>query len=83
MKNVLYNEVAQRWEVINNFHTGMGIAFNWQSPIASQPTSLLTVSKTVAHPSYKEAKEKELQLLIKRIFMAQRINVWEGVKWDT
>jgi hypothetical protein len=85
MRNVLYklvispnNEIAQRWEIINNFRTGAGVAISWQVA-----TNLITVSRTVAHGDYKEAKEAELQLLIKIIFKAAKIHVWDNVKWDT
>ena len=85
MKRFTYSKVAQRWEVTTNFDTDMGVAFNWQSPVptTTEPMSFLTVSRTITHPSYNEATNADLQLLIKCIFMANRINVWDSVKWDS
>ena len=83
MKELLYSEIAHRWEWVKDFKRGMGLAFNWQPGLATTttPVDILTVSKTVAHPSYKEANEEETRLLLKVVFAAHIINIWEGVKW--
>ena len=80
MKELLYSKIANRWEWVQDFKRGMGLAFN---QLFQQNDGFeLTVSKTVAHPSYKEATEEETRLLLKVIFSAKNINIWENVKWS-
>jgi hypothetical protein len=87
LKNVLYNETDQRWEIITepgSSLTRMGLAISWNWKGASPRTdNLLSLTRTIVDSTYREATEKNLQLLIVRIFTAKKINVWNNVKWDS
>jgi hypothetical protein len=83
MRNILYNDSTHRWEVITNFTTGACVGITWGPPTAIMPIHTLVIRRSTAHGDYREAKPEQLKLLITRIWRADKVEVYDNVRWDS